>query len=263
MNSKKTILRIFVYFLIIYVILFLFLFFNQRSMIYFPNNQDFYDCHGFSDYEKINFNGTRFYFQNNSNDVVLIYYHGNAGSACDRSFTRKVFDKFNISFIFVEYAGYSNDIVRPSKNLILQDVRNINNFISKKEFTNIIVYGQSIGSGPASYQAFIGQVDTLILTTPFDKLSNVAQSIYPIFPMSFFLTENYNNLKWLERYENNIIIIHGDNDEVISHRFSKNLFNNLENTNKEYVLLSNVGHNNVWSSIEFKNTLTEYLKRKI
>ena len=90
-------------------------------MIYYPDNQDFYGCEGFKDYEKINFNGTRFYLFEQS-DSVLVYYHGNAGSACDRSFLKDIFEQSNHTLVFVEYAGYSNDTKKPSVVLFLKDV---------------------------------------------------------------------------------------------------------------------------------------------
>ena len=70
--------------LIIYCLFGLFLFLNQKSMLYYPDNQDFANCDRFDDYQKINFQGTRFYLKEESLDSVLVYYHGNAGSSCDR-----------------------------------------------------------------------------------------------------------------------------------------------------------------------------------
>ncbi len=194
------------------------------------------------------FNGTRFYFKKVSKDIVIVHYHGNADTACNNSSLKNFFEEFKTSVIFAEYSGYSDDGKKPSIKLILKDVENIHNFIKKKGFKHVIVFGQSLGSGAASYEAFLGGVDCLILATPFSSISDVAKSKYPIFPVSLLLTENYDNEKWLKKYRGNILILHGNRDSVIPYRFSKKLFNSLKTKNKEYVLIEGKGHNDIWSS---------------
>lgn len=259
MTFKKVIINISIAFAIVYILFGLFLFFNQKSMLYYPNNQDFNQCGGFNDYEKINHNGTRFYFKQGIQDKTIVYYHGNAGSACDRSYFKSIFEQSNASLIFVEYAGYSNDNVKPSKKLILKDVKNIHDYIAEKNYKNIIVYGQSIGSGAASYHAHLGNVNDLILVTPFSKLVDVVQSKYVIYPAFILLRERYDNIKWLENYEGSLLIVHGDNDLVIPNRFSKDLFESISNKNKNYVLIEGKGHNDIWSSSLFKDTITNQI----
>lgn len=224
-------------------------------MIYFPNEQDFNDCNGFSDYQKREANGTRFYFKEGIH-TAIIYYHGNAGSACDRSIFKSVFEQSNASILFVEYAGYSNDTVKPSQKRILQDVNNINTYVQNYE--NIIVYGQSIGSGAASYHASLGNVDHLILATPFSTLSAVAQSKYFIYP-AFIVTENFDNIDWLRNYNGSLLILHGDSDIVVPDRFSKELFDSIQSENKKYVLIQGKGHNNIWSSPRFQEEIMYHI----
>ncbi len=245
----------------IYCFFGLFLFFSQKSMLYYPDNQDFESCDRFSDYQKINFNGTRFYYKQGSLDSVIVYYHGNAGSACDRGYFKSFFEQSNSSIIFVEYTGYSNDNIKPSRDLILQDVDNINNFVKENYFKNVIVYGQSIGSGAASYHSFIGDVNSLILVGSFSNLEDVVRSKYIIYPTSILLREKYNNIKWLQNFEGNIIILHGDNDQVIPHRFSQKLFNEIATEKKEYVLIEGKGHNDIWGSPIFREKLIGFISK--
>ena len=259
MTLKKNAINISIAFLIVYILFGLFLFFNQKSILYYPNNQDFNQCNGFSDYEKMNFNGTRFYFKQGTQDKVIVYYHGNAGSACDRSYLKSTFEQSNASLIFVEYTGYSDDNVKPSKKLILKDVENIHEYIAEKNYKNIIVYGQSIGSGAASYHAYLGKVNDLILATPFSKLVDVVQSKYIIYPAFILLREKYDNKKWLENYEGSLLIVHGDNDLVIPNKFSQDLFEDISNKNKNYVLIEGKGHNDIWSSSLFQNTIKDHI----
>ncbi|MBR9675429.1 alpha/beta hydrolase [Candidatus Woesearchaeota archaeon] len=259
MVFRSLIINFLIPLIIIYFLFGIFLFLNQKSMIYYPNNQDFEKCSGFLDYQKKNHNGTRFYYKHGSADKVIIYYHGNAGSACDRSYFRPTFEQSNSSLIFVEYAGYSNDDKKPSRKLILKDVQNMHDYVKKNSYNDVLIYGHSIGTGAASYHAYLGNVNSLILVSPFSTLDEVAQSIYRIYPASIMLREKYDNIKWLKDYNGNIIILHGENDQIIPKRFSRRLFDGIPNKNKEYVLIEGKGHNDIWSSSIFKNKIIEYI----
>ena len=242
----------------VYVLFGIFLFVKQKSMIYFPDNQDFWDCPGFGDYEKVDYSGTRIYFKQQSQSAI-VYYHGNAGSACDRSANRFLFEKTNHSVIFVEYAGYSADSRKPSMDLILQDVRNVESFLKEKSFSHITIYGQSLGSGAASYHASLGAVDNLILVSPFSTLREVAQSIYKVYPSALLLSEDYDNIAWLQDYEGRVIILHGDKDVVLPQKFSVRLFDSIPSQQKQYVLIQEYGHNNIWGSDLFKEKIVEFI----
>ena len=229
-------------------------------MIYFPDNQDFKNCEGFNDYEKINLNGTRFYIKENS-DRALIYYHGNAGSACDRSFLKNTFDNYNYTLIFVEYSGYSADNKKPSYELILKDVRNIHYYLENNSYHDNIVFGQSIGSGPASYHASLSNISKIILVSSFSSMLDLAKSKYLYYP-SFFIKEKYDNIEWLKNFKGEIIIIHGEKDKEISSKLSRKLFDNLSTKSKEYVIIPNYDHNNIWFSEFIYDTIYRFINPK-
>lgn len=259
MRNQEVILKIIIPIMALYLIFGTIFFLTQKSFIYFPPNQEFNQCTGFLDYKKADYNDTRFYLRERSGEEVFVYYHGNADSTCTASYLRPIFERSNSTLIFVEYSGYSNDDTKPSRNKILQDVRNIDNYIRNKSYTKVTVYGQSLGSGAASYHASLGNVQNLILVTPFSKLSDVVQSKMIIYPASILLTEEYDNIKWLSDYKEKITIIHGDNDRVISNRISQKLSDSLISKEKEYVLIEGGKHNNLWSSVEFRNSLLKAL----
>jgi esterase/lipase len=244
-----------------YILNGLILFLRQRSIIYYPDKQDFESCPGFADYSKKNYNGTRFYYKQKSTDNVIVHYHGNAGSTCDRSYFKQILETTDSSIIFVEYAGYSNDTKKPSEKLILEDVRNIDNFIKENNFKNVTIYGQSIGSGAASYHTSLDNVSSLILVAPFSGLYDIAKSIYKIYPVSILLKEKYDNIKWLENYKGKLLVIHGDKDEIIQPKFSQKLFDEVTTEKKEYFLIKDKGHNDLWTSREFNNKIIEFIKQ--
>lgn len=244
---KKVIGILLLVFSSVYLLGGVYLFYQQRTFVYQPELQMFDDCTGFEEYEKVNYQGTRFYLKPQSENV-LVYYHGNAGSACSQSSVKKQFEATGYSLLFVEYAGYSNDLSAPSKDLLLNDVQNISDYVTARDYKKIIVYGQSLGSGAASYHAHIGRVDGVILLSPFSRLQDVAQDHFKIYPVALLFTEKFDNIAMLKNFKGPVLIFHGDQDRVILPEQSAKLFSELSTDDKQYIVVPEKNHFNMWGA---------------
>lgn len=250
---KKTLLVV----LAAYIWFGIYLFIFQSKYIYFPNKQNFNKCPSFSKAEKLNLNGTRAYYKKNS-DKLIVFYHGNAGSACDRAFLGDEFEKLRYSYIIVEYAGYSNDSKRPSKELLMQDARNVNNFLKNIEYSNLVLAGESLGGSIALYHSIIAKEDKVLLLSPFDNIINIAKRTYPIYPMGIMLREKYDNKEWIGDL-NDIMIIHGKDDNIIPAEESKKLFEKIKIKNKKFIEIEGAGHNDLFSISDTYSWIYTYL----
>lgn len=235
-----------------------FLYLNQKSMIYFPSHQDFFKCEKFNDYEKVNFNWTKMYFKSWWDNVIVIY-HWNAWSACDRSNLKEFFEKTGYSIAFVEYAWYSNDSYSPSIWLLYWDVTNVKTYLWSKNFKNIIVYWRSIWTWLATYQAKIWKVDKLILVTPFSTFARLISSKYPVYPIKYLLTEDYDNVSNLDNYRNDVLIVHWDIDDVITYKLWKELYDNLKTVKKEFLTIPWKWHNDLQNDKIFYDKIYEFI----
>ena len=224
---------------IVYVGSGLFLFFAQKNLMYYPDRTDFDTCEAFKDAEKIHSNGTRMYLKNISDSVVIVY-HGNAGSACDRGYYREFFTSRGYSYLYVEYTGFSNDTRSPSEKKIRKNVEDAARVAST--FRKKIVFGESIGSGAAAYHAQIAPVDELILIAPFDSLKSVARTHYPMYP-SFIVRENFDNIDALQKYQGNVHIFHGSEDRIVPPKLSERLALSLAHANR--TIVENAEHNTI------------------
>lgn len=252
------ILRLVIAIGIAYFALFIWLFLFQKKMIYFPSKAPFQDCGNFKEYEKIDHNGTRFYFKESGKNIVVLY-HGNAGSACDRYHYKNLLEKSNNSVIVVEYAGYSSDRRKPSMKLILKDVGNVAGFINSRNFKNVIVVGESLGSGPASYHSSIQKTEKLLLISPFDSVAGMARKDYWMFPVGLLLRENYDNIKWLKNFSGNIKIIHSKSDEITPISNARNLYSSLKTKDKSFVEIEGVSHNEMLESDRFRKEVRDFV----
>ncbi len=260
--TKKIILYILRWFLIIlasFAVINIIVYFNQRNYIYFPDNQDFDNCPRFAESKKINYNGTRMYYTEIASEILVVYYRGNAGSACDRFFIKDILKNNGYASIFVEYAGFSNDSRSPSKELILKDVENVNNFLENIDYEKIIFMGTSLGSSVAAYHQTLRKPDKITLFSAFDKLSNVGKIHFPFLPVRFLLKEEYNASEWLKNYEGKMLLVHGSEDKITPIKNARKLFESVSSTDKKLLEIEGENHNSILGSDEAWETVLEFL----
>ncbi|MCE3254832.1 MAG: alpha/beta hydrolase [Rickettsiaceae bacterium] len=257
---RSNILRLIKTGLVAYLGLAAILFTFQTGYIYYPNKTDFQNCPSFKDAEKISFGSSRGYFTKRSSEKVIVFYHGNAGRACDRNYLDKFFAKENYSTYFVEYSGYAQKENHPSMKKLLKNVEDSIKFLETKNFKHIAVIAESIGTGPAAYHAANSSIHNLILITPYNNLASVAFSHYPIYPMSLLLLNNFTPDIWLSHYKGPVSIILAGNDEVIPTKFGRKLYEDINSDFKKIYVIEDAGHNSIYDKEEFYSLLRQELK---
>lgn len=247
-----------VIFIIFYILLGILATFYQEKIIYQPSKQDFTSCFDFKDAEKVEYNGTRMYLYNGERGVVVLY-HGNAGSACDRYFYAQQFVQNGYGYIIPEYFGYSNDSREPKHEYIKQDVRNVASYIKKNNYKNIIIIGESIGTGAASFHVSLNKSDKLLLISPFYNLKDIAKRKFWFYPTFLMVNNAFDNSVLLGNYDNPIYIIHGDKDHVISQKSGLKLYNSLISNIKKFTSIKGFGHNDLFMTNETYDVIKEFL----
>lgn len=253
----KKVLRIF---LLVYFGLGAVLFVFQDKYIYYPDKTDFQNCSSFSGAEKVSFGSSRGYFTKHSQEKIIIYYHGNAGRACDRYYLNSFFIEQGYSTFFVEYSGYGEMENKPSMTNLLKNAMDTINFLKTQNFKNIVVAGESIGVGPAAYHALHSNISKLILITAYNNLADVAFSYYPLYPMRLLLLNNFTPDVWLSHYKGSVSIILAENDEVIINRLGRKLYDYIPSNLKKIYIIKNADHNSIYEKEKFYASLKTALK---
>lgn len=246
------------FFLIFYIGFGVFLALKQESIIYQPFAQDFDDCPTLAGAEKITHDGTRMYYHDNGN-MLMVVYHGNAGSACDRAFLATLAEQAGYSYLLPEYAGYSNDSQKPSHEAIKKDVEHVVDFINSDDFDHVVVYGESIGTGAASYHSSLQPPSKLILLAPFTNLVDIARERFWFYPSALFVDNAFDNMELLSKYRGQVLIAHGENDDIIPLPIGMQLFDAVPSREKQFVTIAGAGHNTVYESPEFYDALRAFL----
>jgi hypothetical protein len=198
-------------------------------------------------------------YVNKISDKWLVFYHGNAGSACDRGFFVELLQGTNYSYIFVEYTGYSNDQNPPSQAALTKNVESVTSYLKFHNAKDIVVVGESLGTSMAAYHNFIAFAQKTILISAFTSLEDIARSRSRFFPVSLFLYDKYPTQEWIKN-SNNLLLIHGVKDKVVPIEFGQKLFESVQAENKTFIMIEDAGHNDIYNHSLTKDSIKNFLR---
>jgi len=247
---------------IFYVVFGVYLTLNQARVVYYPNNQDFYDCPALREASMVVASGTRLYTNVLAGQPTAVLYHGNAGSACDRAVYARLFTAAGYGYVLVEYAGYSNDPLPPSHARIKQDVRHVIDWLAEQGITasDTVVVGESIGTGVAAYHTQLAPPASLVLIAPFTSLVAVARTRFWFYPTTIMVDNAFDNVTALKGYAGRTLIIHGEQDNIIPYALGQQLFDSLE-SEKTFQTITGAGHNDLFLHTKTYTAISEFLKQ--
>jgi fermentation-respiration switch protein FrsA (DUF1100 family) len=129
-----------------------------------------------------------------------------------------------INVLAVEYPGYGiyKDPGGCNSEKIVEDSNIIFTFIVKETLLkekDILIFGRSMGSGPATYLASKYQPGALILMSPYTSIKNVVKSKVGI--LSFLVAEHFDNLTLMSKVSCPTFIVHGQKDTLIPFEHSQ------------------------------------------
>ena len=134
------------------------------------------------------------YISNNTapKSPLLIYFGGNSedmtGILEDPFFDLTQFQ--NCALLLVNYRGYGQSEGLPGEKHFFQDAVFLYDYFANQDEidkTGIIAMGRSLGTGVAVHLASQRTLKGIILVSPYDSITNVAQEIYPYIPVSVFI----------------------------------------------------------------------------
>ena len=230
----------------------------QDNYLFFPDNFPFENCNEFPENTQfINYQGERFIYKNNS-DSLVIFYHGNAASGCAWGFLGDIFDDKNTSFLVSVYPGFSGDSRNPSISSIKEYVDVINEFT--RDYNSIKLISYSIGSGALAYHASLRDIDGVFVISGFSSVSDVAQNIYPLYPVKLLLRDDFDNSAMMNKFNGNYFQVHGKNDRIVPIKFAEKLFETIRSENKRFLEIDQ-DHNTMFSTNEIFIELNNFLDK--
>ncbi len=244
--------------LLVYLGLGVYLYVKQRSFVYFPT-AEFQDNHTqvltlHSDNEQL-----KVWVLNPNKTKAIFYFGGNAESI---EFNIQPFQTWfpNHTVYLMNYRGYGGSTGSPTEAALYLDALTLYDQVSTQHKT-ISIIGRSLGSGVATYLGANREVKQLALVTPYDSVASVAQSAYPMYPMSLLFKDKYDSISRSQKIQAKVILIIAENDAMIPRKHSNNLADALleANVDVKIELLMGATHNSLSEDGHYQQSLQNFI----
>ena len=233
LKRRNLLLEIFIGILVVYLSVLIFLFVFQRNLMYQPNENNYFGDNLEAEIEKvkiitsdnINLLGW-FHIKDLKRFKTIVYFHGNAGTLDNRIYKLNHFKNIDVNFLIIAWRGFSGNKGKPSEKGLYEDGQSAIKWLKNLGLTenDIIIYGESLGTGIATEIAQNNKFAGLILETPFTSMIEAASNFYPYIPVGFLLKDKYENYKKIKKINIPLLVMHGEVDQIVPFWMGKKIY---------------------------------------
>jgi fermentation-respiration switch protein FrsA (DUF1100 family) len=150
--------------------------------------------------------------------ATIVYFHGNAGHLGNRAAKYQALARAGFGVMALEYRGFGTSEGTPSEQGLYADARAAIAYlrtIRGVPLSQIMLYGESLGSGVAVQMATEYPVAGIILEAPYTSIVRRGQARYPFIPVARLLKDRYESLAKMDRVHAPLLLFHGERDAVV------------------------------------------------
>jgi len=236
-NKNLVKMKHFMLLLLIFVLIYFFIIIStyifQRNLLYHPTENNYFGDRLLVSIQKIkiktkdNIELEAWYHNKNLNDYkTILFLHGNAGSLENRIHKINHFKDIKVNFLLVSWRGFNGNKGKPTEEGLYEDANSAIRWLNSKGIkdNNIILYGESLGTGivteVAQYKSFSG----IILESPFTSMIDAGKDKYPFLPVKLLLKDKYESNKKMKNINIPILVMHGKADKLVPFHMGKKIF---------------------------------------
>jgi len=179
---------------------------------------------------------------------VVVFFHGNAGNIATRAdFAARFARTADVRLLMPDYSGYGGNAGSPSESEIYVDALAAYDHLVADgvDPSRIVVFGESIGGGPALHVATNRRVAGLTLQSTLSSLSSMAWRLYWWMPLApLVVSGSFDNVGRISRVEAPVLIVHGTDDSVIPFAEGERLA--AAQPNAEFLRVEGADHNDLF-----------------
>ena len=243
------------------------LYYSQRSLLYHPTENNYSGDQLTVPIDKVriktddNIELLSWYHDKDiQNYKTILFLHGNAGSLENRIHKINHFNEMEINFLIISWRGFSGNEGKPTEEGLYKDAKSavkwlINKGVKKE---NIIIYGESLGTGVATEISQNESFAGIILESPFTSMVAAGKSKYPIFPIGLLLKDKYESDKKIKNIKSPVLVMHGEADTIVPFWMGKKIYE-LANDPKYYYFPEYDDHMMEYND-KLLNTLKSFIK---
>jgi len=216
-----------------YFLIILFVYFYQRNLLYHPSENNYLNDKITFNYEEIfietdkNINLKSWFIKKDLNKFkTILIFHGNAGNLFNRVYKLNELNKLDVNILLISWRGFSGNKGKPTEKNLYHDAEEAIKWLNNRGAIskNIILYGESLGTGVATELGTSNAFGGIILESPFTSIANAAKIYYPYLPVNIILKDRYNSISKIKNITTPILIMHGKKDNIVPQKMGLELY---------------------------------------
>ncbi|WP_137153112.1 alpha/beta hydrolase [Devosia sp. FKR38] len=176
---------------------------------------------------------------------LIVFYKGNSGSFSKEHERYVQFVADGYGFLAFDYRGFPMSPGSISQEHILEDAINAFDWAAEKG-APIVIWGRSLGSGPATYVASQREARALLLETPFLSAVTVAAERYPFLPVGLVMQDQFPSNVWMADVSEPVMVAHGTADKTIDVSNGERLYGLAPHPDNLWIE-PGAGHSDMWA----------------
>lgn len=181
-------------------------------------------------------------------EYVLLFAHGNGGNISHRVDIAARFFEEGFSIFLFDYRGYGKSKGKPTERGTYQDIEGVLQYLHKKLSippSRIIPVGESMGGAIVVELCTHYDFRAAVLISPAISLSQVMSHLFPDYLLNKKFSGIYDSSEKITKIHSPMLIIHGDNDELVPFEQGRELFRRA-NHPKVFYKIHGAGHNDIY-----------------
>jgi len=154
---------------------------------------------------------------------MILYGNGSTAIGCEH-YVNDLQSAAPLDVFILEYPGYEDRPGSPSQASLFSAADEAFQALSINH--PIYLVGESLGSGVASYLAgtYSNKIAGIVLISPFNCLTDVAQNHYPELPVHAILVDRFPSEEYLRYYHGKVGVMVDGRDTVVPEKFGLRLY---------------------------------------
>ena len=180
--------------------------------------------------------------------ITLLWFHGNAGNISHRlENIRLRRDRLAVNNFIFDYREYGRSEGEVSEGGTYRDGSAAVQYLrGRKDLdpARIVFLGESLGSAVAVEMAIRHGCAAMVLESPFLSIPEMAKVSFPFLPFGPLFRTRYDTLSKIGRVRAPVLIVHGENDEIVPLQHGRRLFEAAPEP-KEFYVVKGAHHNDL------------------